>query len=368
MIQLASRGEVLAEKLIANQRQIDLLLLEQSQLAAEFVKTDYAESTGYSAYDWIRINCHLTSNTVIDRVTVGERLADMKDSGQAMRAGRIGFAHLAVMARTAEAVGERFDEQKLLKLAKEKSPGKFYYQCLHFQHAADPKAYAAKEFEKYEQRHLRLSRWDDGSLILQGMLDPADGIALRAALEPLARKSGPDDQRTRDQRLADALVVVTTGGGKQKVMLQVTATIETLLGLLGAPGAENEFSLPIASKTVERWACDCSLSRVLLQDSVVIDVGRAERTITGPRRRALEARDRHCQWPECDLPATYCDAHHLKHWIFGGGGEIENQLLLCGRHHRLAHEGGWQIVRTDEGEVMTVAPLVSFGGPRGPDG
>ena len=115
--------------------------------------------------------------------------------------------------------------------------------------------------------------------------------------------------------------------------MQVTASLETVLALLGAPGAENEFTLPISSKTVQRWACDCSLTRVLLQDSVVIDVGRSVRTIKGPRRRALVARDRHCQWPGCDRPAARCDVHHLVHWLFGGGSELGNQVLLCHRHH-----------------------------------
>src|SRR5205809_7523014 len=91
--------------------------------------------------------------------------------------------------------------------------------------------------------------------------------------------------------------------------MQVTSSIETLLDLTGAPGAESEFALPISAKTVERWACDCSLTRVLRQDSVVIDVGRAERTIKGPRRRALNARDQHCRWPGCERPASWCDGH-----------------------------------------------------------
>jgi hypothetical protein len=150
--------------------------------------------------------------------------------------------------------------------------------------------------------------------------------------------------------------------------MQVTSSVETLLGLVGAPGAENEFSLPISSKTVERWACDCAISRVLLQDSVVIDVGRAERTIKGPRRRALIARDQHCQWPGCERPASWCDGHHVVHWLHGGGGEIENQILLCHRHHWLAHEGHWQLVKTDNGEIMAIAPTMTFGRlARGPD-
>ena len=31
-------------------------------------------------------------------------------------------------------------------------------------------------------------------------------------------------------------------------------------------------------------------------------------------------------------------------------------ILLCHRHHWMAHEGGWQLVRTDEGEVLAVPP------------
>jgi hypothetical protein len=180
-------------------------------------------------------------------------------------------------------------------------------------------------------------------------------------------KPGGHEDREREQRLADALVELATKGGKQTVQMQVTSSIETLLGLVGAPGAANEFSLPISAKTVERWACDCSISRVLLQDSVVIDVGRAERTIKGPRRRALIARDQHCQWPGCERPASWCDVHHLDHWLHGGGGEIENQLLLCTRHHRLVHEGEWQIIKADDGTILTISPTVTFGRPRGPD-
>ncbi len=368
MLQMVDRGAELAQKLIESQHRVDLELLEQSRLAAEFVTTDFWDYEGSATpYDWIRINCHLTSNVVGDRVAVGERMAELSESVQAVENREIGFTHLVVMARTADAVGERFDEAHLLGKARESSPGKFRHTCDHYRHAADQKTYAEREFEKYEERGLSLSRWEDGSLIVSGVLDPIGGIALRTALEPLARKSGAFDDRNRKQRLADALVELATKGGKHAVQIQVTSSIETLLGLVGAPGAENEFSLPISSKTVERWACDCSISRVLLQDSVVVDVGRSERTIKGPRRRALIARDQHCQWPGCDRPASWCDGHHLLHWLHGGGGEIENQILLCHRHHFLVHEGNWQLIKTDEGEIVAIAPTLTFGQPRAPD-
>ena len=129
-----------------------------------------------------------------------------------------------------------------------------------------------------------------------------------------------------------------------------------------------EFSLPISSKTVERWACDCTMTRVLMQDSVVIDVGRAKRVIEGPRRRALNARDRHCMWPGCERPASWSDGHHLVHWLHGGTSDLENLVLLCHRHHRMVHEGDWQLVKTDDGRIVPVPSTVTFGQlPRGPD-
>src|SRR5260370_42501127 len=98
-----------------------------------------------------------------------------------------------------------------------------------------------------------------------------------------------------------------------------------------------------------------------MQDRQVIDVGRAERTIKGPRRRALIARDKHCQFTACERPASSCDGHHVVHWLHGGGGEIENQILLCHRHHWLVHEGVWQLVKTDDGQLMTGAPTTGVG-------
>jgi len=362
MLQMLSRGAEIAREMIKIQRQIDALQLELSKLAAEFAQTDHWSDEGSNTpIDWIRFNCNLTEKVAGDRIAVGQRHAEMAASVRAMEAGEIGFSHLAVMARTAIATGSRFDEAQLLQVARKASPGKFYYESLHYRHSVDAKSYAAEQVDLVENRRLWLSKGEDGGLLISGALDPIGGAAVRTVLAPLAERTSSEDRRNLEKRYADALVELATNGGGLKVQMQVTSSIDTLLGVIGAPGAENEFSLPISSKTVERWACDCGLTRVLMQDSVVIDVGRSERTIKGPRRRALIARDQHCQWGGCERPASWCDGHHLVHWLHGGGGEIENQVLLCHRHHWLVHEGGWQIVKTDDGRLMTIAPTIGFG-------
>jgi hypothetical protein len=349
-------------------RKIDAQEIYFSQLAAAFAASDYWEAMeANSAIDAIRTECQMTINAAAHRVAVGRELPRLAESRQAMESGEIGFAHMIVMARTAQAVGKTFDEAALLKQARKCSAGKFYYRADHYRHSVQPKAYAEEQAEQAQQNKVRLSTAEDGSLLISGRLDAVNGAAVRGALEPLARPSGEHDYREPEQRMADALVEVITHGGKRNIQMQVTSSVETLLGLLGAPGADMDFSLPVSSKTVERWACDCSVTRVLMQDSVVIDVGRAKRVISGPTRRALNARDKHCVWPGCERPASWSDGHHLLHWIHGGSSDLGNIALLCRRHHWMVHEGNWQITKTDDGRIVPVAPLITFGLPRGPD-
>jgi hypothetical protein len=347
----------------------DLLDLRAAGLAARFAATNEYDEQGYaSPIDWIRFNCHVTSVTAGDLIAVGENLQRMPETTQAMGQGEIGFAHVKAMARTANAVETRFDEAPLLEKARENSPGKFHHLCQHYRHAANAERYAAEQAEQVQQRRLSLSTWTDGSLLISGILDPVGGAALRTALEPLARKSGAHDHREHEQRMADALVELASGG-EQRAQIQVTSSLETLLGVAGAPAAEMEFSLPISSKTVERLACDSSIARVLLDsDSVVIDVGRSKRVVSEPARRALKARDGSCRWPGCERPASWSAAHHVVHWIHGGTTDLDNLILLCHRHHWMVHEGKWQLVRSDDGHMLTIPPTVTFGpSPRGPD-
>ena len=379
-LQPSASGAEIGEELKRVLHERDLLDLRASDLAARFAGTDEYDEQGYAtAIDWIRLNCHLTSTAAADLVSVGKNLRRMPESVQAVSNGEIGFAHLKAMARTAAALGTKFDEAPLLEKARESSPGKFYYLCQHYRHAADRKGFEAEQKEQVENRMLWISTAEDGTVQLTGYFDPEGGATLRTALEPLARRSGAHDDRSREKRLADAAVEVAAHAlemglipqqGSQRTHLQVTTSLETLLGLPGAPAADLEFaSLPISSKTVERLACDCSVTRILLgSNSMVIDVGRAKRTISGPARKALNVRDRGCTWPGCERPASWTSGHHIQHWLHGGNNQPPNLTLLCYRHHWMVHEGNWQIVRGDDGRMLTIPPTVTFGPPtRGPD-
>src|ERR1700694_4810466 len=119
-----SGDDDLRERLIHKRHLIDLMELSFAQEAAEFAATrDYEEDGSASPIDWIRINCHMTGNAAADRVAVGGLVPRLGQSIDALVEGEVGFAHLTVMARTANAVGTAFNETALLAKARENSPG-----------------------------------------------------------------------------------------------------------------------------------------------------------------------------------------------------------------------------------------------------
>jgi hypothetical protein len=94
----------------------------------------------------------------------------------------------------------------------------------------------------------------------------------------------------------------------------------------------------ISPDTARKIACDAGIIPVVLgRDGEILDQGRAARLFTPGQVRALWRRDRHCTFPDCDIPAAWCDAHHLTHWVDGGATGLLNAALLCSRHHTIVH-------------------------------
>lgn len=359
-------------ELIHLRHQCERLELDFSMSAAAFASTDeYDRQGSVSPIDWVRHQCHMGRGAAADRVTVGQLASALRESVRATVEGEIGFAHLALIARTGAAVAgpesSSLDEGPLLEKAREFSVGRFRNFCEQARHAANADRYVQGEIDAVEARSLTIRQGQNGLVSLRGTLDPQGGAAVMTALQPLARRTGKDDHRRRERRLADALIEHAMhsldnapGGSGKRPHLQVTTTLETLLGRTGAPAADLEFSLPISAAAVERIACDCNVTRILLgSDSAVIDVGRSRRVISPATRRALKARDRGCIWPGCDRPAAWTSGHHLVHWAHGGPTDLPNLVLLCHRHHWMVHEGGWQIARVD-GQVQTIPPTLDY--------
>jgi hypothetical protein len=80
-----------AERLRRQRHVIDMMELTFSRDAAHFAATNAYEYDGsVSAIDWLRFNCHMTSNAAADRVAVGKRVEELSDTVEALATGRLG--------------------------------------------------------------------------------------------------------------------------------------------------------------------------------------------------------------------------------------------------------------------------------------
>ncbi len=175
----------------------------------------------------------------------------------------------------------------------------------------------------------------------------------------------PDlDRRSRAQKLLDGLVgacgvAMSTGklpsNGGLRPQLTVTIDHRDLFEQLtrhrgNQPGhnatARNHLSSgtatflgPIHPNTIRKIACDADILPVLLgSDSRILDIGRTTRIFPPHIRKAITARDGGCAFPDCTMPAPWCEAHHTTYWSHGGTTGADNGTLLCSHHHHLIHK------------------------------
>ena len=311
-----------------------------------------------TAASWIARTCKMSVTSAFDRLRVGEQLESLPKVAAALASGEIGYQSASLLSRLRDKLGEKrdlFNEEEMLGFARKFSVRELRELCDVAWHVVDPDGFFKEAEENYSQRRLHISQLADGMHRVDGLLDPVTGAALRTAVDTLAKRKGPEDERTAAQRRHDALGELANHAMDQGTLprrngvrphINLTTTIEGLKNEVGAPPADLELSLPISTRTLERISCDSAISRVLLADSTVIDVGRATRTVSGPTWRALRARDKGCRFTGCDRPVEWSNPHHIIHWARGGPSNLPNMVLLCYFHHRLVHEGGWQVIKS----------------------
>ncbi len=372
------------EDLVHLRRAIDVLELEFSACASELADCDEEEWEGApSASSWISDECRTTGTAAWNAVVVGAHSDALAASTEALRNGQIGFAHLTRIAQARQWAAESgcadsIDEAFLLRRAEEETVAQLQRDCAHLRHVLDPRRFLREQLLQREERFLELKGCEGGGLFLRGYLDVEGGASLKTALEPLARPL-PDDERSRERRLADSLVdlsamVLDSGAlpqhGGRRPHLQVTVSLPTMEGQLASPAAELELGGAIAAETARRLGCDAAVRRIIFgPGSQILDAGRATRVPHAATRSAVLARDRGCVWPGCGRPASWGEVHHLRHWSHGGSTDPHNLVVICRAHHFRLHEGGWHLVPS-RGGFLAVAPVPSDLAPpqsRAPD-
>ncbi len=317
----------------------------------------------------------VAETTVRMRAAAARELTGRLPSAMAaMRGGALRWSHARVLAdATAVLPPEQATEveRRVVPHALGTSVAAFTRLVTRAVLDVDPPAAEAAHEYAFSTRRVRITAEPAGMASLWALL-PAEGAAVVArGLRELAVPAQSPDDRTLDQREADALVRVfsdlagaaPSGRGKRgtrgRPAVSVTVSAETLLGLDDAPAAlsAGRLSGPITASQARRIAAD-GVWRRLLTDPVsgaLLDFGRERYRPPAELRAFVVARDVRCTRPGCDQPSVACDLDHALDWVRDGDTSAANLHCACGRCHSLK-DVGWRVVREGDGSTAWTTP------------
>ena len=338
------------EEFLELHRQGQLIEAEKLRRLADLEKRGSFKKDGYlSVASWLAHKLKLGWGQAKDQVRTALALEEMPQTRAAVDEGELSLSSAKVLVQAREVDPGAFSssEPQLVAAARIHTVGDLKKVTTSWAHSVMAQD---TDHKLRQRRRLDLTAGFMGMVRLYGDLDPETGESVLTALQGILdaeSRSGQVDDRSGAQRRADALGELARSyldgldrpaAGGERPHLTVTVDADALRGEPGR--SELAHVGPVAPAVVRRLACDASITRVVMAGgSEPIDVGRRTPIISPALRRAVIARDLHCRFPGCDRPASWCDAHHAKHWADGGMTALGNLVLLCRRHHRLVHEG-----------------------------
>ena len=338
-----------------------------------------------TAASWLLVRTGMDPAMASRLCTAARRLRNLALLRQAFLAGDTTLAH--VTAITEAAVPNRYEairavEKPLVDLAVRATPRSVHTALRRVRDIADPDGSQPTldgDDEVYDADETDPRRFWDQHITGDGMVAGAylvDGVfgAMLTTLVDAYSTADPDDlplQRRRSpaQRRCDALraavlalldagITPTVQGNKAHLLLMLD--LHTVMGRDHAAVFAAELARygRVSPATVARLGIDAKITPVLTMGPYrVVAVGRTQRTLPGWLRPMLAMLHQRCRGPDCDRPASWCDAHHEQPWAGGGITDLNATIPLCPAHHKLVTNGGWTVtIDLDTGICTWTAP------------
>lgn len=377
-----------------------LLDAAQAHLLVELDRTGVTEvRSGLSTSKWLARCAALPVGAARQRLTVARRLAVLPQVDAALSEGRIGFDHARVLAevindRNVDAISPVLDD--LIAAAPGTVFGRWRDDVTALAALLDPDGSHDPAGDAATDK-LTLSPSDRfmlGRFELSGERALTVHDTLHAVADELFHQYSKDRAQfpelevpSRSTLLAHALEEVcrralavdraSTVAPRVEATLTLHADVATSACACGCghsdtdtPAGLGDPSLraigwihdslgsPLPAAFLPSFLCDPVFYAVVVDSlGVAKDLGRSARSVSPSQRRALKARDGGCVFPGCDCPASWTDAHHLAQWTRDvGPTDLDNMVLVCRRHHRVAHRHGWTVHLGDDGWTTWTSP------------
>ena len=316
-----------------------LVLIRQFDERAGWLKWGFLNCA-----DWLHWRCDLSVSAAREKVRVAHALKTLPASTRAFSRGELSYSKVRALTR----VADRDNEEKLLAFAAKTTAARVEERCRELRCGTEASVGDANR--AYAERSLRVRRDPvRGTMTITVELPLEAGELIDKALDRARDKdASPGAEFVEDSwqaQQADALVEMAraylTGHRESRNSTPENYQVTVHVDRTALADGQGHSGLPVES--VRRLACDSDTIVIVEdEDGEPMSVGRKTRTVPTAIKRALWARDKACTFPGC-ANKRFVDAHHIQHWSAGGETSLDNLMLLCSRHHRLVHEGGFRI-------------------------
>jgi hypothetical protein len=348
----SSSDEELGEDLVEFERASRVLEAERARRLMEVERRGTWVVDGHlSVVSWLAARVRLGLSRASQQVKLSRALRAMPVTADAFGSGELSSETVGLLVSAKESAPVAFSEAEgmLVDAAGVLPAREFRAAVAYWRQAADASSAEERARRIYDGRHLHVSPTIEGTVRIDGDLDPESGHTLITALRSMQDTWARDeleDRRTAPQRRADALTELCRGWldrsdrpsvAGERPHVVVTVDLESLESRLGRRCELPDVG-PITPEIARRLACDAGVSRVITGGaSEPLDIGRRTPVVPAGMRRAVVIRDGGCRFPGCGRPQAWCDAHHVMHWADGGVTALDNLVLLCRPHHRAVH-------------------------------
>jgi len=335
--------------------------LELLVTPAALAGASWAQEGYHSQAAWLAEQTRRSVPEAASVIKTAKRMEKLPALTGALSSGQLSATEAKVLASAADA--DQDAEEELLEAARDLPMSEF---CSYARVRARDAHQNDPEHHKrlHAARFLRFWTDTDGMLRFAGGTPPEDGMQMLSAVRSRAqfvaaeaRRAGLDTESPAAYEV-DALVALVSGDERRATFFGTEAgtcrRIATFLHVSAEAAARGKLwpgelcevsgvgAVPL--QVLDGVVADSDITYVTDNGADVSVVHHLGRAVPVQTRRELEARDRSCVVPNCEVSV----ALEIDHWQIpfarGGPTELWNLCRLCRMHHRMKTYDGYRLL------------------------